>query len=477
MLPSKIRYIWLLIASYYFYMGWNPKYVVLLVFSTLITYISGLLISIVPSKTKPQNHTRIKRIIVAASLIANLGLLFFFKYINFASGIIVNLFSRLNISLDIPRFDILLPVGISFFTFQSLSYTIDVYRGDIYPEKNILRYALYVSFFPQLVAGPIERSKNLLKQVSKPVKFDFETARDGFMLMLWGYFLKIVIADRIAIVVDAVYDNYEYYEGWYFIVATILFAFQIYCDFAGYSTIALGAAEILGIKLTDNFNSPYLSQTVSEFWRRWHITLTSWFKDYLYIPLGGNKKGQFRKNLNRLIVFFASGLWHGAGIHFIVWGVLNGVYQVIGDMLTPLKKNAIKALSLNENSFSFKIYKCIITFCLVDFSWIYFRASALHVGNTIACSIFHAKNPWILFDGSLYELGLDEKNFRLMLYCIFILIISDICKRFGISIRKKISEQDYIFRWLVIVFSIFFILTFGLWGPGYNASNFIYFQF
>ena len=476
-IPGRYRYLWLLAASYYFYMGWNPKYIVLLFFSTAITYLSGILIDYAPDKFNITNKLRFKKIVVALSFIANLAVLFYFKYINFAADILTTLFAKINVNLQIPQFDVLLPVGISFFTFQALSYTVDVYRGEIYAEKNFLRYALYVSFFPQLVAGPIERSKNLLKQLATPTRFNFEKAREGLLLMLWGYFYKIVLADRIAIVVDTVYNNHADYEGWYFIVATVLFAIQIYCDFAGYSTIAIGASKILGINLMENFDAPYTAISVAEFWRRWHISLTSWFRDYLYIPLGGNRKGKLRKNINRMIVFLASGLWHGASMHFVIWGGINGLYQVIGDTLMPVRKRVIKLLHLNEESLGFKLYKAVVTFCLVDLAWIYFRADSFRIANEIVLSIFQTRNHWVLFDGSLYNLGLDDKDFRLMLLCIGLLIFSDLCKHFGICIRKIICGQDYLFRWLVIVFSVFFILTFGIWGPGYNASNFIYFQF
>ena len=486
-IPKKIRYLWLLLASYYFYMGWNAKYAILLFISTFITYMSGILLDMTPkdrhfNKKSPKviqkrTDSRYRQIVVAGSFAINLGILFFYKYINFTIDMMTKVLGFVHITIKIPSFDIILPVGISFFTFQALSYTVDVYRGEIYAEKNFFRYALYVSFFPQLVAGPIERSKNLLKQLAVPKNFDFEKARDGFLLMLWGYFLKILLADRIAIVVDTVYDNYEQYSGWYLIVATVLFAFQIYCDFAGYSTIAIGASEILGIDLMENFDAPYTAGSVSEFWRRWHISLTSWFRDYLYIPLGGNRRGKFRKNINRLIVFLLSGLWHGASLHFVVWGGLNGIYQIIGETLEPIRARIINLLRLNPKSYGFKIYKVIITFLLVDFSWIYFRASRLRHANAIIKSMFTANNPWILFDGSLYQLGIDEKNFRLMITCIFVLIAVDICKYKGICIRKIIAKQDYIARWIVIVFAIFFILTYGIWGPGYNESNFIYFQF
>lgn len=310
-LPKKIRQYWLLIASWYFYMCWNAGYIVLILYSTVITFIGGLFIE--------KNRSK-KNFIVAGSFILNLAVLFYFKYFNFGIGLLAKLLAYAHISVNVPQFDIILPVGISFFTFQALSYTVDVYRGEIFAEKNFFKYALFVSFFPQLVAGPIERSKNLMKQICEPKSFDFDRARDGILLMLWGYFLKVVLADRIAIFVDTVYGDVNTYSGYYIVLATILFAFQIYCDFAGYSIIAMGTAKVLGIQLMDNFESPYLAASVAGFWRHWHISLTSWFRDYLYIPLGGNKKGKIRKYANEMIVFFASGLWHGASISFVIWG-------------------------------------------------------------------------------------------------------------------------------------------------------------
>ena len=483
-IPKKVRYIWLLIASYVFYMGWNAAYALLLLASTVVTYLSGLLLDRVSRCTatadaSDDTHrtTSTHKLIVAISCIISLGILFFYKYFTFALSLVSGTLALVGISLNIPAFDIILPVGISFYTFQALSYTIDVYRGEIPAERNFLRYALFVSFFPQLVAGPIERSRNLLTQMQKPTVYDFEKARDGFLLMLWGYFLKIVLADRIAVVVDTVYNGYEEYSGWYFVVATALFAIQIYCDFGGYSAIAIGAARILGFELMENFNAPYTAMSVAEFWRRWHISLTSWFKDYLYIPLGGNRKGPFRKHLNRMIVFLVSGLWHGASLHFVVWGGLNGLYQVIGDGLKPIRMRVVKALGLNSESFGYKLGRAAGTVVLVDLAWVFFRADRIRSACTILVSMFRLRNVWILVDGSLYRLGLNEKNFRLMLIGIAVLIVADMLKRMGFNIRGFIVKQDYIFRWIVIVFAIVTILTFGLWGPGYDATNFIYFQF
>lgn len=478
LIPVKVKQLWLLVASLFFYMCWNVKYVMLLATSILITYFSGLLIEKAGRVDLPAERAdRIKKYIVAGSFISNLGILFVFKYFNFAMSCVATALSWLNMDYHVPQVDLLLPVGISFYTFQALSYTMDVYRGDIYAEKNLMKYALFVSFFPQLVAGPIERSKNLLIQLDTPQRFNFEKARDGFLLMLWGYFLKIVLADRIAIFVDAVYTDYTKYNGYYIIVATVLFAFQIYCDFAGYSTIAIGAARILGIEIMDNFNAPYLSTSVAGFWRNWHISLTSWFKDYLYIPLGGSRCGKTRKWVNIMIVFLVSGLWHGADLSYVAWGGLNGLFQLCGEWLRPVREKTVKALKLNTRSMGHKLLRIMCTFALVDFSWLFFRAPGIKEAGRIMRSMFMLNNPWVFFDGSLYECGLSLSDFWLMIVCIGILIFSDICRHRDICIRRIIICQDYWFRSLFIAGSVLIILLLGIWGTGYDANSFIYFQF
>ena len=477
-IPMKYKHIWLLISSYYFYMCWNAKYVLLIFVSTVITYLSGILIDKVEKTWSDVDKLgKYKKLILAISFVSNLGILFYFKYINFTLDIVTRILSKVNISINVPVFDVILPVGISFYTFQALSYSVDVYRGKVAPEHDFFRYALFVSFFPQLVAGPIERSKNLLTQLREPRKFDFGYAFDGILLMLWGFFLKIVLADRIAIFVDTVYGDCEHYQGIYLIVATVLFAVQIYCDFSGYSSIAMGTAKLLGIELMDNFNAPYLSTSVADFWRRWHISLTSWFKDYLYIPLGGSRRGTFRKYINKMIVFILSGLWHGAQLTFVVWGAINGLYQVIGEVLMPIRKKVSDIIGINRNSEGVYALSVLATFALVDFTWIFFRADSLGRAIYIIKSILNTENIWTLFDGSLYNCGLDEKNFRLMVIAVIILLIADILKRKGIRVREIILRQDGYIKCLVVSFSILLIMVFGKYGPAYNAVNFIYFQF
>lgn len=479
LIPPKIRYLWLLIASYYFYMSWNAKYVVLLLFSTVVTYFSGLFIGRLDRSEQldPVQKTRNKKLCVAVCILLNLSILFLFKYLDMALSILNTVLAPMHLALPNPKFDLILPVGISFYTFQALSYTIDVYRRDVEPEANFLKYALFVSFFPQLVAGPIERSKNLLSQIVMPHFFQYDAMRDGFLLMIWGYFLKVVVADRIAIVVDTVYKYPELFTGCYLIVATILFAVQIYCDFAGYSIIAMGAAEMLGFRLMENFDAPYLADSVADFWRRWHISLSSWFRDYLYIPLGGNRKGKLRKYLNLMIVFATSGLWHGASLHYVVWGCLNGFYQIIGAELMPVRNFIVERLHLHRDSLAHRAYKITFTFLLIAFALLFFRAERLTTAFVIIKNMVSCWNPWILFDGSLYTLGLNRQNFQLMLVCILVLLIADLLKYKKVCVRAVILKQDFWFRCAVVVVSVTLILLLGIWGGGYDASTFIYFQF
>lgn len=480
-IPKKIRYIWLLISSYYFYMCWNAKYALLLFFSTFVTYLSGVLLEKVKvnkvDSSDSEKNIILKKWIVAGSFILNLAILFFFKYYSFASDLLTSLFALFHVELHVPVLDVLLPVGISFYTFQALSYTMDVYRGDIYAEKNFFRYALFVSFFPQLVAGPIERSKNLLKQLAVPAAFDKEKITEGLLLMVWGFFLKLVLADRAAIFVNTVYGDIASYSGSMLAVATILFAMQIYCDFSGYSIIAIGCAKILGIDLMENFKAPYLSGSVSSFWRNWHISLTSWFKDYLYIPLGGSRKGTARKYLNKVIVFTVSGLWHGANLTFVIWGLLNGLYQVLGEILTPVRNMLVKAFKVKREGFIHRFLCCCLTFFLVTFSWIFFRAvdlsQAAEVIRLIAIS-FHGAD---LINGSLFSAGLDLPNMILLTLCIAVLLAADILKVKGIVIRSFVMKWNYWGRFALLLLGVMAVLVFGIWGAGYDASNFIYFQF
>lgn len=459
LIPHKYRWTLLLIGSYYFYMSWKPEFVILIIVSTLADYIIGLKLDITESLKK-------RKVLLALSLIINLGLLFTFKYFNFFSDSLVLFLQNISIPIQPLTLKILLPVGISFYTFQTLSYTIDVYRKKISPEKHLGIFAVYVSYFPQLVAGPIERAKNLLPQFKTQQVFKYKRVTNGLKLIIWGFFKKIVIADTIAIGVNTVYNNVSDYAGLTLIVATILFAFQIYCDFSGYSDIAIGTSQIFGLTLMDNFKRPYFSKSISDFWKRWHISLSSWFKDYLYIPLGGNRVKKSRANLNLLIVFTVSGLWHGANWTFILWGLIHGIYLVISKLLINIRSKFKIVFRLNKLRKTTRIIQAIFVFILVTFAWIFFRA------NSLSDAVYILRNIFSDFSFSGSSLGMSAYSLYIVLGAIiFMEIIHFIQEHVGM--RQFLSTKPTLIRWGAYSFILLSILLFG----SFDSQEFIYFQF
>ncbi len=473
-LPKKAKYIWLLLASYYFYMSWNPRYVVLILSTTVITYICGRLIE----KTgKPAA----KKLCMAVGFTINFGLLFFFKYFDFFLSSLSKVLGTVGISSIENPFDFLLPVGISFYTFQAVGYCIDVYRGETKAEKNFIKYALFVSFFPQLVAGPIERSKNLLTQIDEMGKrrlWDRDKIVSGFGMMLWGLFMKMVIADRVSLFVDGIFGNIYtigFFEG---VFGAIGFSLQIYADFAGYSAIAIGAARFMGFELMENFNTPYFATSISDFWHRWHISLSTWFRDYLYIPLGGNRKGKARKYLNIMITFLVSGLWHGASWGFVLWGGIHGFCQVMGNILKPVREKITDALKLNRKSFSFHFGQILITDIIVGFAWIFFRANSVEVAFKYIAKMFTRFNPWVLFDESMFSWGLDRPEMGILMIAVIALIIVSVIRyKKGIDIGTFLLKQDLWFRWAVFIILILAVIVYGEYGINFDSNKFIYFDF
>lgn len=368
--PYRYRWALLLAASYYFYAAWKLEYIVLIIASTLISYFTTILM------VKPEYQAKRTSLLII-SLCSNLGILFAFKYFNFFNDSLRIVFNQFNLVYDVPMFQALLPIGISFYTFQTLGYVIDVYRGKLEPERHLGRVALFVAFFPQLLAGPIGRATSLLPQFYE--RFDFDEARvsSGLRLMLWGMFQKVVIADRLGLYVNAVYNDPSKWAGWPVLLATFFFAFQIYCDFSGYSAIAIGAARVMGLNLMENFRRPYFARSPSEFWRRWHISLSTWFRDYLYIPLGGNRVSVPRWYLNLMIVFLVSGLWHGAAWTFVIWGGLHGLY-VVGEVATKgIRGRLAQRLGLDRRPSASAMLGGFITFNLVCLAWVFFRANSI----------------------------------------------------------------------------------------------------
>lgn len=479
-IPKRLRYIWLLVASYYFYMGWNAEYAILIGISTLITYVCGLCLGQLQKKER-KNSLLWRRLVVALGVGSNLAILIFYKYFDFMLENINALRAVLGQTGLENRFDVILPVGISFYTFQALGYVIDVYRGDVEAEKNPLKYALFVSFFPQLVAGPIERSQNLLHQVNEVPRqklLNYSRIANGLIVMIYGYFMKMVIADRIAIIVDEVFDHYWMYGTFELIFAAVCFSIQIYCDFGSYSIIAIGAAEVMGFTLMENFNAPYFAVNIKDFWRRWHISLSSWFRDYLYIPLGGNRKGQLRKYLNVMITFLLSGLWHGASWNYVVWGGLHGLYQVIGDALMPVRRKFAELTKMKTDCESYKLTQIFITFVMTTFAWIFFRAPSIDEAVGYIQRMGTRWNPWVLFDGSMYELGVNRFQMNILLVALVILFLVDIIRyKKDMRIDVFMEKQNIWFRWLFLLLLIVLIAVYGAYGHAYDAKQFIYFQF
>ena len=451
-LPHRYRWILLLVASYWFYMSWNPAYVVLILFTTCVSYFCGILL-------EKQAAVHARRLVLLFSLFLCLGVLFVFKYYNFTVD------SLSHIIPFTPRYlNVLLPVGISFYTFQSLSYVIDVYRGRIHAERHFGIYATFVSFFPQLVAGPIERSDHLLPQIRAEHGFDPQGTRYGIRLILWGLIKKVLIADNLAAYVDRVYGDIYSCSGFCVLLATLFFTIQIYCDFSGYSDIARGSARMFGIDLMENFKSPYFADSVRDFWKRWHISLSSWFKDYLYIPLGGNRCGVIRRNLNILVTFLISGLWHGANWTFVVWGGLHGLAQIC-ENLTGAGKTQSRGIRL--------LLRRIVVFCFAAFAWIFFRANDLSQGFYAVRVLFTGITaPAAYLRDGLQVLGIGlsaaiETSFYILLLSAYDLI------SLKTDIIAWIGERTPLIRHAALIAAIGILLLFGYTGQ----SAFVYFQF
>ncbi len=465
LLPGKLRNLQLLIASYLFYMCWNPQYALLMLFSTAVTYWCGLLVG--------RQALGKRKLWLALSLLINLVVLFFFKYFNFAASLFSRVLGILGLSFSAPVLDVLLPVGISFYTFQALGYTVDVYRKDVAAERNFIDYALFVSFFPQLVAGPIERSGHMLAQIREYHPFRAASLREGFFPVLWGLFKKMVLADNLAVLVNTVYSRPQNHTGGEFALATLAFAFQIYCDFSAYSDIARGSAKMLGYDLMENFRCPYLAVSIQDFWRRWHISLSTWFRDYLYFPLGGGRRGKWRSCLNILIVFAISGLWHGAALSFVAWGLLNGLYQVVSRLLQPVRERWFAFAHIRRDSRWLHLFRIAFTFLLVCLSWVLFRAESLSEAGMIFSALFRI--PMSGFTVDFRQMGLSVPALIVVAvltpaFCLLDWLITE--KHLLIRLNRMFFPRYCIYFVLIVL-----ILLFGSYGTGYDPQDFVYFQF
>lgn len=471
LIPHRFRWALLLFASCYFYMVFKPVYILILALTIVIDYVAGIYIE--------RNEGKKRKWLLILSICANIGVLAVFKYYNFFNESLQEVIGILGIGIPTPPIlEILLPIGLSFHTFQSLSYTIEVYRRKIPAERHFGIFALYVMFYPQLVAGPIERPQNVIWQFKEKHYFEYERVKLGLQLMMWGMFKKVVIADRLAGFVNTVYNDVHSYSGISLILATFFFAFQIYCDFSGYSDIALGSAQVMGYKLMLNFDRPYFSKSISEFWQRWHISLSTWFRDYLYISLGGSRVSRPRWYFNLFFTFLVSGLWHGANWTYVIWGALNGFY-----LIAELQwKNAVEKLrekSFGWSKFGLNLILILLTFSLTCFAWIFFRANNLQDALYVVTHLFDGflSLPMDLTSPQFLKLkvlfGRDKWDFIIAWAAIAFLLFTHYLQR-GKSGRTLLNQQSVAIRWAFYFSIVFAILFFGAFN---ESQQFIYFQF
>lgn len=468
-IPKRARPVWLLLASYYFYMCLQPVYALLMAGCTLVSYVGALLVDRAKTPGK-------RKLWAAAGIIVCFAALGVFKYAGFLADTLASL--RL---APARTFSLAVPVGISFYTFQAVGYVIDVYRGTIRPERNILRFALFVSFFPQLVAGPIERAGDLLPQLRCESAFSWERARRGLLRMCWGFFLKLVIADRAAVAVNEVYGNIGQYAGLSVWAAVGLFAIQIYCDFGGYSQIAVGAADVMGVELMQNFDRPYFSHSIQEYWSRWHISLSCWFGDYVFYPVAtGRGLRRLSKRLGRgaaaslpqcaalLVTFLLSGLWHGAAWTFVVWGGLHGVYQITGQLTRKKRGRIWDRLGVDTRGRLYRVWQIVFVFVMCALADVFFRAPSF----ADAAALFGA----LLRPGAMSSLGLSGAEWIAVGVSAAALLVYDLAAGRG-DPWLRLERKSALVRWPVYILLLFAVIILGCYGPGYSAASFIYFQF
>ena len=455
--PKKWQWLVLLIGStsFYYFACNHWQQIFVFIVSITMSYIWGVLLN--------RQKFKDSKIWLILAVLSSAGPLLTVKFLDFAkiSGINHNTYS------------ILIPLGLSFYSLQMISYLVDCYQNKIIAEKNYLKYMLFISFFPQIIQGPIPRFSDLHKQLISEHVFNYEQIVRGIQLIIWGFFLKFMIADKAGVFVDAVFNNPNDYVGFYVLIAGILYSIQLYTDFYSCTTISQGVAQLFGIHITDNFRHPYFSSSVKEFWRRWHISLSYWLRDYIYIPLGGNRNGRAFKFANLMITFLVSGFWHGSDWRFVFWGVLHGVYQIVGDVLEKSFDKFYNVLGFQKENVWYKFLNVLITFFLVMFAWIIFRAQGLTVAFKMIKNMVCYLNPWILFNNEIFGLGLDIKEWIVLSTSIIVLIIVSLIQE-KYCIRDWFNAQPLLVRWIIYIVSICAVWVFGTYGFGFNAKDFIY---
>ena len=446
---ARIRYqnAVLLIGSVLFYASFSKRYTAVLLGEILFTWLAG-------------KRIRTDRKLLIPAVIVNFLPLLFFKYFRTAAGM----------------WYLLMPVGLSFYTLQSTSYLFDIANGKTEPEPDLVNYALFVSFFPTIVSGPIQKSREFLPEIARQKTLSYRDAVSACLVFLYGAFLKMVIADRAALFTAPVFQYYSGYEGGVILVAALLYSVEIYCDFFGYTCMVSGIAQLFGYRLKDNFRQPYFAVSISDFWKRWHMSLTSWLTEYVYFPLGGNRKGRGRKYLNIMIVFLASALWHGTGMQFAIWGILHGGYRIIEELLAEPARRLIDRAGIDTSRTGWKLLQRTGVFILVTVAWIFFRAESPAAAAGFIAQLFHGFSLHVFFDGTLFQLALDETHFRVLILCIAAVIAVSHCREKGMRAADLLNE-NLIVRWTLILILLFAVLIFGVYGPAYDAANFIYANF
>ena len=456
LIPQKIRYIWLLVCSYFFYFTQSSSSVAFLILSTISTYLAGILLN-------RASLIKVKNLIVAAIFVVNIGLIVFFKYTNFFLD---------TVGSD-RRMSLIVPIGISFYTLQALSYVMDCYRGKMETEKNLARYALYVSFFLTLLSGPINKGRDFMPELACDKKLDLDRVKVGMQKMLWGYFLKLVIAARLTILVDTAYANADGFSGSSLVVAAVCYLFMLYCDFQGYSCIAIGGAKILGIDMKENFLQPFYSTSMGELWRRWHVSLSTWFKEYVYFPLGGNRKGQTRKYINMMIIMFVSGLWHGANYTFFVWGLLNGFFLIMGNILIEKRNQLADRTGLNKHPELRRNLQRIGVYILYGFTMIFFASDNMSNALLVIRRIVLNFGLVRALHGEVFSLGLGVFNLAFAgLMCIIVLVVDGFCNKYSCDETKLVERVPTLYRWMIYIG----IVTMIVFSANLSGKEFIYSQ-
>ena len=469
--PKKLRWIWLLVASYTFCAFADYRFALVLLGVTLAAYFAGLSIARVGER-------KYKRLFLLTGILVSLGVLFSFKYLNFSLNILEDISKLLGVSRDLPELQWLLPLGLSFYTFQVLSYLLDVYNGVCQAERNIGKFALYLAFFPKLISGPIERADHLLPQITRPNPFEYEKFVAALLRIFWGFFKKLVIADRLAVLVGTVFGSPADYFAPQTLLAVLAFSLQIYIDFSAYCDIALGAASLLGIDLVENFNLPYLARTVTEFWRRWHISLSNWLRDYIFIPLNfatRRKKTSIWLPVNIMIVFLVSGVWHGANYTFLIWGLLHGLYQAVEAATLKWRTRLEKRYAGGGKGFMFSAFQVVLTFGLVCLAWIFFRAENIHAAGLVLKNILTLRGSLHAVAWDFSQLGLTPADFWILAAAFLIFCGFEIAGRKG-SLFIRSQSWALPLRWSVYLLLIFSVILFGYFGI-FKASDFIYAAF